>query len=73
MFDRIRTWYHNAKITALQMAIEGRDDAEKQVLTEETMADWHDAERTCSLARANFQRQRQKRLEEFIKEETGSV
>lgn len=71
MFDRLRKAYHKAKITALQMAIEGRDDAEKQALTEQTMAEWHAAEQLCCQARAAFQQKRKERLEVFIYSKTG--
>ena len=71
MFDRIRQAYHRAKITALQMAIEGHDDAEKQALTEETMAEYHAAEQLCCQARAEFQQKRKARLAAFIQSKTG--
>ncbi len=48
------------------MAIEGRDDAEKQALTGQTMAEYHAAEVKCCEARAEFQQKRMARLIVFI-------
>lgn len=66
IFRFIDTLYQEPKTTALEDAIAGAQDAEKQALTEQYLAEFHASEEACAKARAEFQLKRLHRLQAFI-------
>jgi len=68
---KMEDWMEPPKTTALEDAIAGLADAEKQALTEQTMAEYAAAEVICHRAMAEFQQKRAARLQAYIHEKTN--
>lgn len=73
IFRFLDNLYKEPKTTALEDAIAGAQDAEKQALTEQTMAEFHASEEACAKARAEFQLKRLHRLQAFITNKNKAV
>lgn len=71
IFHFLGRLYQEPETTALQDAIAGLADAEKQALTEQTMAEYASAQVICHRAMAEFQQKRIARLQAYVKEKTG--
>lgn len=70
---KMETLMEPPKTSALQDAIAGLADAEKQALTEQTMAEYAAAQVVCHQAMAEYQQKRAARLAAFIHEKTGGL
>lgn len=73
LFQAMEAMMQPPKTTALQDAIAGAEDAEKQALTEQTLAEFHASEEACAKARAEFQLKRLHRLQAFIAHKNKSA
>lgn len=69
-FQAIDGLFKEPETTALQDAITGLADAEKQALTEQTSAEYAAAQVICHRAMAEFQQKRAARLQAYISERT---
>lgn len=70
IFKFIENLCKEPETSALQDAIAGLADAEKQALTEQTSAEYAAAQVICHKAMAEFQQKRVARLQAYIAERT---
>lgn len=66
LFKAIDAMFHPPETSALQDAIAGLADAEKQALTEQSNAEYAAAQKLCHEAMATFHQKRAARLQAYI-------
>ena len=70
LLRKMEGFFDEPKTTALQDAAAGLADAEKQALTEQSMAEYAAAQVICHRAMAEYQQKRAARLAAYIHEKT---